>query len=269
MRRPRPRASSTRVSQRDSEETRHAPISVRRRGRRRHRGLGRRGRHPGQRALSEGRQDGGAGVRQAPHARRLRQRRVALVQAARLARPAHHLGLLPGRPGLPEPAELDLQDGRRHDRALGRLLPALPGARVQVRDLLRAARRREHARLADRAGRPRALLPARRGQDGHRRRRTGSRRCPPTTTSRSWATAPSASATRRSTPAATPPTRCRATGARRRSRTASTSRASRTTRSGPRSSSSCPRPRRRASSTCARRRTSSGSSTTTRASPPA
>ena len=51
----------------------------------------------------------------------------------------------------PEPARLDVQDGRRDDRPLGRLLPALHAARVQGVDLLRRPRRRQRARLADRA----------------------------------------------------------------------------------------------------------------------
>ena len=67
-------------------------------------GSGRRGRDPRQRALPEGRQGRRAGGGPPPHARRLRQRRVALVQAARLARQPHDVRLLPGRQGLPEPA---------------------------------------------------------------------------------------------------------------------------------------------------------------------
>ena len=52
--------------------------------------------------------------------------------------------------GLPEPAGLDRQGGRRHHHALGRRLAALPGARVQGAHHLRRGRGREPARLADR-----------------------------------------------------------------------------------------------------------------------
>ena len=116
------------------------------------------------------------------------------------------------REGLPQPARLDLQDRRRHDGALGRLLPALHGARVQGLDLLRRPRRGQHARLADRPRRRRALLRPRRGEARLHRAPTASRSCRPTTTTRCSPTAPSASATSASTPAATPAARCPTTG---------------------------------------------------------
>ena len=68
----------------------------------------------GQRAGAEGHQGRPAWRRAAARARHLRQRRVGELRPARLARQAHDLGQLAGRPGLPEPAGLDLQDGRRH-----------------------------------------------------------------------------------------------------------------------------------------------------------
>ena len=68
--------------------------------------------------------------RPAPPARGLHQRRVGLTQPARLAGRAHDVWLVADSRGIPEPAGLDLQDGRRHDRSLGRLLPALQGMGV-------------------------------------------------------------------------------------------------------------------------------------------
>ena len=66
----------------------------------------------------------------APQARRLHRRRVAELRPAGLAGRAHDLGLVAGGHGLPEPAGVDVQDGRRHHGALGRLLPALQGLGV-------------------------------------------------------------------------------------------------------------------------------------------
>ena len=111
--------------------------------------------------------------RHAPPARGLRQRRVAGVQPAGVAGRAHHVRLVADRQGLPEPAGVDVQGGRRHDGALGRLLPALQGVGVPDPLRARADRRRQPARLADRAVRPRALLRPGRGPDGrhpHERR---------------------------------------------------------------------------------------------------
>ncbi len=122
--------------------------------------------HARQRALPEGREGRPDRSRQAPPARGLHQRRVGLAQPARLAGRAHDVWLVADSRGVPEPARLDLQGGRRHDRSLGRLLPALQG--LGVPDPLRARphRRRQPARLADRPVRPRALLRQGRGPAG-------------------------------------------------------------------------------------------------------
>ena len=77
---------------------------------------------------------------------------------------AHDLRVVARGHGLPEPAGVDVQDGRRHLGALGRLLPALQGLGVPQPLRARRDRRHEHARLADRAGRRRALLRPGRGQ---------------------------------------------------------------------------------------------------------
>ena len=103
--------------------------------------------------------------------------------------------------GLPEPAGLDRQGGRRLDHALGRRLAALPGARVQGTSDLRRHRRRQPARLADHAGRDGALVRQGRGQDGRDPHQRHPAACPATTTSRCWRPAPRSSATRKSTPA--------------------------------------------------------------------
>ena len=190
-----------------------------------------------------------------PHARGLRQRRVALVHAAGLAGQPHDVGVVPRRARLPQPARVDVQDRRRHDDALGGLLPALHGARVQGLDLLRGDRGRQRARLADLARRRRALLRPRRGQARHH----GHQRHPAAAGQQQLQGVrqrrPAASATSASTPAATRSTPSRATAARRRCRTASRSRATRSAPSGRRSSPSCPRRRPPASSTCGPSRT--------------
>ena len=81
----------------------------------------------------------------------LRQRRMGELHPARLVGHAHHVGKLAGAPGLPEPAGLDRQGGRRLDRALGRRVAALRGARVQGQERSMATSRRQPARLADHA----------------------------------------------------------------------------------------------------------------------
>ena len=79
---------------------------------------------------------------------------------------AHHVRLVADRQGLPEPAGVDVQGGRRHDGALGGLLPALQGVGVPDPLRARAHRRGQPARLADRLVRPRALLRPGRAPDG-------------------------------------------------------------------------------------------------------
>ena len=98
--------------------------------------------------------------RPAPH---LTTRTTSTTSGRRSARwpgwtPRTTIGQLAGRPGLPEPAGLDRQGGRRHDHALVRRHPAVQRARVQDPDALRRHRRRQPARLADHPGRPGAVL---------------------------------------------------------------------------------------------------------------
>ena len=99
-----------------------------------------------------------AGGRPAPDRRGLRERRVGGVQPDGLAGPADHHRRLAGRAGLPEPAGLDRQGGRRHHHALVRRDAAVQGARVQGPDALRRDRGRQPAGLADHARRARAVL---------------------------------------------------------------------------------------------------------------
>ena len=97
---------------------------------------------------------------------RLHQRRVGEFRPARLARHAHDVGLVARAQELPEPPRLDREGGWRLDHALGRRLAALPGARVQDADPLRAPPGCEPPGLADHARRPRAVLREGRGKDG-------------------------------------------------------------------------------------------------------
>ena len=164
--------------------------------------------------------------RQAAEHRHLRQRRVGELPPARLARQAHHLGQLAGRARLPEPAGLDLQDRRRHHRRTG------PAPRCASRSTssrrktdLRRRRRRQPARLADHAGRARAVLRQGRGQDGRDPHQRHPRPAGQQQLQGAVHRAPSASATRRSTPAAWRSTASRATTGRPASRSASASRA--------------------------------------------
>ena len=72
-----------------------------------------------------------SGSRRAQRNRGFRQRRMGVLHSTRLERHAHDVGLVAGPQGLPQPARLDRQVGRRLDRALGRRFAALPGARIQ------------------------------------------------------------------------------------------------------------------------------------------
>ena len=111
---------------------------------------------------------------------------------------------------------------------------------------------REPARLADHAGRPRAVLrPGREGDRLHATA-TAARRCRRTTTTRCSPTAPSGSATTTTRPGPTARTPSRTTAAPPSSRTASTSRATRTAPSGPPRSARSRGHSRPASSTCGR-----------------
>ena len=140
-------------------------LPLRRRGRRRHRRLRRRRRHARQRAAPEGRTRSSCSRRAATTTPEdfVNDEWRSFKQLAWLDKRTTS-GSFRVAQGLPQPAGVDLQDRRRHDRALGGLLPALHGARVQGLDVLRRHRRRQRARLADLARRPRAVLRPRRGQ---------------------------------------------------------------------------------------------------------
>ncbi len=114
----------------------------------------------------------------------LRQRRMGELHPARLEGHAHHVGQLARRQGLPQPAGLDRQGGRRLHHALGRRLAALRGARVQGPHHLRRRAGRQPAGLADHARRAGAVVRQGRGQDGRDPHQRHSRACPATTTSR-------------------------------------------------------------------------------------
>ena len=86
-----------------------------------------------------------------PGGRRLRERRVGRLQPDGLAGPADHQRLLAGGAGLPEPADLDRQGGRRLDHPLVGRDAAVHGARVPGPHHVRRARRRQPAGLADHA----------------------------------------------------------------------------------------------------------------------
>ena len=58
----------------------------------------------------------------------LRQRRMGQLHPVGMDRHAHHIRQLARRQGLPEPAGLDREIGRRLDGALGRRVAALRGA---------------------------------------------------------------------------------------------------------------------------------------------
>ena len=154
-------------------------------------GAGRR--DAGQRALPEGRQGRRPGGRPPPHARRLHQRRVALVHAARLARQAHDVGLVPHRartsptcpPGRARPSAARPMHWAGccprfmpHEFKASTYYDGIEG--VNALDWPISLRRR------------RALLRPRRGQDRHHDDATASRRCRPTTTTRCSPTARSA-----------------------------------------------------------------------------
>ena len=78
--------------------------------------------------------------------------------------------------------DLDLQDRRRLDGALGRQLAPSSRARVPPAHRIRRCPRRQSDRLADHARGNAALLRAGRGQDGRDRGATASRTCPRATT---------------------------------------------------------------------------------------
>ena len=192
----------------------------------------------------------------------LRQRRMGELYPARLVRHAHHLGKLARRQGLPQPAGLDRQGGRRFDHALGRRLAALRRARVQGSRAPTATSpapicwtgRSRSPRWSRGTPRPKTrwASPA----------PTAFRGCPATTISRCWKPARRSSATRTCTPATWRSTASHATGAAPASRSASASRAASPARNGRRSTPRSPRARRPAISRCAPTAWRSRSSTT-------
>ena len=217
---PRPRLRRPRLAPRPAHRARsrrgiaprlggtHAALSLRRRGRRRHRGLRRRRRDARARAVQAGRQGRRAGGGPPPHARRLRQRRVALVQAARLARQPHHVRLVPdhARTSPTSPPGPARRSAAR--RCTG---PAAVRASWSTSSRPRPTTTASTASTRS-TGRSRSPTSSRTTTAPRRswaaRARTASRSCRPTTTTRCSPTAPSASATSASTPAATRPRRC-------------------------------------------------------------